>query len=132
MWLCCGVSVNYHSLADFRVGNQEFLDQLLIQSIAALLKEGLVSMQRMAQDGKEIRASAECGSFHREESLTKHLEQARQQVETLRKQLEAMEIRAQQTGRAKRDQKAGKERRASETDPQARVMKMANGASIGL
>jgi transposase len=160
MWLCGGVSVNYHSLADFRVGNQEFLDQLLIQSIAALRKEGLVSMQQVAQDGKKIRASAGSSSFHRKETLAKHLEQARQQMETLRKQLEenpnqlskrqkkareravrerlerleaakkqleAMEKRAQQTGRAKKDQKAGKKRRASESDPEARVMKMANG-----
>ena len=160
LWLCGGVSVNYHSLADFRVQHQEFLEQLLIQSIAALRMEGLVTLQQVALDGKKIRASAGSSSFHRKETLEKHLQQARQQVESLRQQLEenpnqlskrqqkareraarerqvrlekakqqleAMEKRAEQTGRAQRDQKAGKERRASETDPQARVMKMANG-----
>lgn len=160
LWLCGGVSVNYHSLADFRVQHQEFLEQLLIQSIAALRMEGLVKMEQVALDGKKMRASAGSSSFHRRETLEEHLEQARQQVESLRRQLEdnpnqlskrqqkareraarqrqerlekakqqleAMEKRAEQTGRAKADQKAGKERRASETDPEARVMKMANG-----
>ena len=160
LWLCGGVSVNYHTLADFRVGHQDFLDQLFIQSIAALRAERLVSMHQVAQDGKKIRASAGSSSFHRKETLDRHLEEARQQVEVLRKQLdenpnqlskqqqkarqraarermeriekakqqiEAMEKRAEETGHAKEDKKAGKVRRASETDPQARVMKMANG-----
>jgi transposase len=160
LWLCGGVSVNYHTLADFRVDHEAFLDHWLITSIASLRAEGLVSLEQVAQDGKKIRASAGSSSFHRKETLDKHLVQARQQVTTLRKQLdenpqqltkrqqkareraarerlerlekakqqlEAMEKRAEQTGRAKKDQKAGKERRASETDPEARVMKMANG-----
>jgi len=160
LWLCGGVSVNYHTLADFRVGHQDFLDQLFIQSIAALRAEGLVSLHQVAQDGKKIRASAGSSSFHRKETLGRHLKEARQQVEVLRKQLdenpnqlskqqqkarqraarermeriekakqqiEAMEKRAEETGHAKEDKKAGKVRRASETDPQARVMKMANG-----
>src|SRR5712692_6685955 len=39
-WLCGGVSVNYHTLADFRVGHPELLDGLLTTSVAALLAEG--------------------------------------------------------------------------------------------
>ena len=30
-WLCGGVSVNYHTLADFRVAHAELLDELLIR-----------------------------------------------------------------------------------------------------
>lgn len=160
MWLCGGVSVNYHSLADFRVNHEEYLEQLLIKSIAALQAEGLVTMEQVAQDGKKIRASAGSGSFHRKETLEKHLQQARKQVEQLRqeldknpnlitkgqakareraacerqerlekakKQLEEMEKRAEETGRARENKKKGKEHRASITDPEARVMKMANG-----
>ena len=159
-WLCGGVSVNYHTLADFRVDHEAFLDQLLVQSIAALTAEGLVTLERVAQDGKKIRASAGSSSFHRQQTLDKHLEQAHEQVSSLReeiakdpnqatkrqqaareraarerlerleaakRQLEQMEKRAEQTGRAKPDRKKGKERRASQTDPEARVMKMANG-----
>lgn len=159
-WLCGGVSVNYHTLADFRVDHEAFLDQLLVQSIAALTAEGLVTLERVAQDGKKIRASAGSSSFHRQQTLDKHLEQAQEQVSSLReeiakdpnqatkrqqaareratrerlerldaakRQLEQMEKRAEQTGRASQDRKKGKERRASQTDPEARVMKMANG-----
>ena len=160
MWLCGGVSVNYHSLADFRVTHQEFLEQLLIKSIAALQTEGLVTMQQVVQDGKKIRASAGSSSFHREGTLERHLEEARQQVESLRKeleenpnqltnrqkkareraarelqervekamqQLEVMEKRAEETGKAQENKRKGKEHRVSETDSEARVMKMANG-----
>ena len=43
-WLCGGVPVNYHSLADFRVERGELLDALLTASVAALMHEGLVSL----------------------------------------------------------------------------------------
>lgn len=35
-WLCGGVSVNYHGLADFRSGQGELLDALLIENVATL------------------------------------------------------------------------------------------------
>src|SRR6266404_147993 len=41
-WICGGVSVNYHTLADFRVKHVELLDQLLAQSLASMACEGLV------------------------------------------------------------------------------------------
>src|SRR5712692_546975 len=40
-WICGGVSVNYHTLADFRVQHPEVLDGLLTTSVAALLAQGL-------------------------------------------------------------------------------------------
>ena len=40
----CGV--NYHTLADFRVGPGEYLDEVLTTSVAALMAEGLVELQR--------------------------------------------------------------------------------------
>src|SRR5262249_46995429 len=54
-WLCGGVSVNYHTLADFRVGHPEVLDGLLTTSVAALMAEGLVELTRVAQDGVKVR-----------------------------------------------------------------------------
>jgi len=39
-WICGGVSVNYHTLADFRVEPAEVLDGLLTTSVAALVAEG--------------------------------------------------------------------------------------------
>ncbi len=160
-WMCGGVSVNYHTLADFRVDHQAYLNQLLIESVAALMGEGLVRLETVAQDGKKLRASAGSGSFHSAETLEARLAQARQQVETLRaelesdpgattrrqkaareravrerverldqarKELETKKAQAEKSGRAKKDAKnPRKKHRASRTDPQARVMKMANG-----
>ena len=36
-WICGGVSVNYHTLAEFRVTEVDLLDALLVESVAALL-----------------------------------------------------------------------------------------------
>src|SRR3954469_6747824 len=43
-WLCGGVSVNHHLLADFRVGCADLLDRLLCEHLAALAKAGLVDL----------------------------------------------------------------------------------------
>ena len=64
-WLCGGVPVNYHTLADFRVAQQAALDELLTQVVAALLAAGAVRLERVAQDGLRVRASAGAGSFRR-------------------------------------------------------------------
>ena len=53
-WICGGVSMNYHTLSDFRVAHPEFLDHLLTQSVATLMHEGLVTLDRVAQDGMRV------------------------------------------------------------------------------
>src|SRR5262249_35141786 len=55
-WLCGGVSVNYHTLSDFRVGNLDFLDGLLTHSVAVLREQDLVDLNRVAIDGMRVRA----------------------------------------------------------------------------
>src|SRR5262245_43202937 len=35
-WICGGVSVNYHTLSDFRVGHERALDELMTQILGAL------------------------------------------------------------------------------------------------
>src|SRR5260221_13444703 len=57
-WLCGGVRVNYHTLSDFRVAHLEFLDALLTHSVAVLREQQLVDLNRVAQDGLRVRASA--------------------------------------------------------------------------
>ena len=76
-WLCGGVSLNYHTLNDFRVDHEEALDDLLTQMIAVLTQAQIVSLARIAQDGTRIRASAGINSFGERETLEKHLEAAR-------------------------------------------------------
>lgn len=83
-WLCGGVSVNYHTLADFRSRGGEKWDDLLTRIVAALMTEGLVTMDRVAQDGMRVRADAGKSSFRRAERLEMFLEEAQRQVETLK------------------------------------------------
>lgn len=88
-WICGGVSVNYHTLSDFRTGHPEVLDDLLTHSVAALMHEGLVSLHRVAQDGMRVRAHAGASSFRRRVTLEECRSQAQEQVESLRQELEA-------------------------------------------
>lgn len=151
-WICGGVSVNYHTLSDFRTQNGTWLDSMLTQSVAVLMHAGVVDLKRTAQDGLRVRASAGAASFRREQTLRACLEQARQQVEQLRKELEADPGAARTREQAARERalRERKERvsealrqlpeaqasrkpedrpdaRVSTTDPDARVMKMADG-----
>jgi transposase/ribosomal protein L34 len=86
LWLVGGVSVNYHTLADFRVAHTELLDQLMTDGLAVLLYEGLIDLGETAQDSLRVRASAGSSSFRRRATLQECLEQARRHVERLRQQ----------------------------------------------
>jgi len=83
-WIAGGVSVNYHTLADFRVTHGDTLDALLTRSVATLLSEGLVTLTRVARDGVRVRASAGAASFRGRERLHQYLDQATAQVQALR------------------------------------------------
>lgn len=152
-WICGGVSVNHHSLSDFRVEQVEFLDRLLTHSAAVLMSRGLVRLQRVAQDGMRVRASAGAASFRRKGTLKRCLKEAEQQVERLRGELDddpgatarrqtaarhrAADDRQRRVREAleemeeveakKRSAEEREKARVSTTDPEARVMKMADG-----
>jgi transposase len=83
-WLCGSMGVNYHALSDFRVGHAAALDDLLTQTIAALVHQGLVDIQRISQDGFRVRAGAGSASFRRQGSLEEAIVQVRQQVNEVR------------------------------------------------
>lgn len=154
-WICGGVSVNHHSLSDFRNEATDLLNGLLTQSVTILVSEGLVELRRVAQDGMKVRASAGASSYRTRAGLNKLQKIARQQVETLAKEIEddpgaatkredaaqkkAAENRARRIDRALEEMaeaerrkrsnngKKKKEARTSTTDPSARVMKMPDG-----
>jgi len=151
-WICGDVSVNYHTLSDFRTDHGELLDQLLTQSVAVLLAEGLVDLNRVAQDGMRVRANAGAASFRRRPTLEEALAEAEAQVQALRTELEedpAASNRRQQKAReraarervqrikealdrlpeleAKKKPEDRDKARCSTTDPEATVMKMADG-----
>jgi len=160
-WLCGGVSVNYHTLSDFRVGHGELLDRLLTENVATLEACGLIDLDKLAQDGVRIRASAGATSFRRRGRLEEHLARAQEVVEQLKREVHDEpgasnqriraareraarervekvkaaiktldEVGAQRQRRMKTNRKQvekQKEPRASTTDPEVRVMKMADG-----
>src|SRR6185503_508569 len=85
-WLCGGVSVNYHALSDFRCDHEAVLDRLLTDSVTALVKDGLISLERLAQDG--VKAAAGAASFRRQGRLTVIREQMAERIEQLKNELE--------------------------------------------
>jgi DDE family transposase len=87
-WLLGGVSVNYHTLADFRVGHGELLDRLLTENVATLAACGLIDLDKLAQDGVRIRASAGATSYRRRARLEDHLARARDAVEQLKREVD--------------------------------------------
>ena len=149
-WLRGGVSVNYHTLSDFRVAHQTAVDALLTQSVAVLVHQRVVTLTRVAQDGTKVRARAGVRSFRRRPTLETALQLARQQVRRTAAQVQgevhAREAAAQQRATAERVARieaalaelpaveAAKRRnrskalpRTSTTDPEARVMKQMDG-----
>ena len=151
-WLTGGVSVNHHTLSDFRTGHVEFLDGLLTHSVAVLREQDLVDLNRVAVDGMRVRACAGAASFRRQQALEEHLAEARAQVARLKQEMDD-DPAAPSRRRAAARERAARERegrlrqalarlpeleakkkpddrhkaRASTTDAEATVMKMADG-----
>jgi transposase len=111
LWICGGVSVNHHTLSDFRTEHGEFLEQVLTDSIAVLLHQGLVALETVAQDGMRVRASAGSGSFRRAASLEEAQQRAQAHVDALRQQQEQDE---QDGDGGDRRRRAAQERAARE------------------
>jgi DDE family transposase len=108
LWLCGGVSVNHHLLSDFRVEHAAALDRLFTNTIAVLVKQGLVKVTRIAQDGTRVRASAGASSFRRASTLACLQQEAAAQVEALKRLLEDSRASAGLSAR----QRAARERAA--------------------
>lgn len=156
-WLCGGVSLNYHTINDFRVDHEEALDNLLTQMLAVLIRAGIVAVQRIAQDGTRVRASAGVNSFQEAETLEKHLQAAREHLEAVKQAAADPKLSAQQKGARERAAREHQQRleqalvelekvkqakaqqkdkpskdsppRASSTDPEARLMRMPDGGT---
>jgi transposase len=109
-WLCGGVSMNHHTLSDFRARNLDAWDELLTHLVGSLLASGLVTMKRVAQDGMRVRASAGKSSFRRRATLEKCLAEAQDQVRTLR------ELAEESPDELTKRQRAARERAASERE----------------
>ncbi len=148
------MQINYHTLSDFRVDHGAVLDNLLSENVAALMAANVVKLKRVAQDGVRVRASAGAASFRREDKLKAYLEEAREEVHRLKRQIEAdpgalnrkTQAARERAARERQErvnaalqrlpeiretkQRQGKEpenARASTTDTEASVMKMGDG-----
>jgi hypothetical protein len=120
-----------------------------VQILGLLSADGLITLERVMQDGTKIRAHAAQDSFRSKERVEQGLKQAREQVaaveamseeETSRRVVKARQ-RAQRERQERLEQaleefeklaeegsaKDKEKRRVSTTDPQARVMKQPDG-----
>lgn len=88
-WLCGGVSVNYHTISDFRKNNSNEFDQLITETIARLMEKDLVTLKRVSQDGMRVKASAGSSSSRRKPKLKELLVIAKEQLEALRHEIDA-------------------------------------------
>ncbi|MDP3413442.1 MAG: transposase, partial [Polaromonas sp.] len=143
-----------HALNDFRSTNEALMDDLLTSNVAALAAVGAVRLERVAQDGMRVRANAGAASLRRKPRLQRHLADARELVQTLKKQaksdsglagrraqtaqLRAAQQREQRIALAldwlpeleaakRRNGDKPEQARASTTDADATNMKMADG-----
>ena len=150
-WLCASVQVGYHTISDFRSQHGDVVDELITQVLALLMKEDLVDLCRVAQDGTRVRASAGAASFRREQTLKALMDQAHAHLETVTREAADPAISARRAAARKRGARQRIERleaalkqipqvaetkkrngaktppRVSTTDPDARVMKRGDG-----
>jgi hypothetical protein len=155
-WIAGGVSLNYHTINDFRVDHGEALDHVFTQVIATLVKADVIEVKRLTQDGVRVRAHAGAASFRSESSLERLHDEARAHLEAIKKQndpafsaqqqakrladakdrearlAEALkQLPMQQAAQEKAAKRSGlsdkRQTRMSTTDPDARKMKMASG-----
>src|SRR5258707_1756027 len=149
-WLTGLEEVNYHTLADFRVEKQQELDELFTQVLATLSKEGLIKMEQVMQDGTKIKAQASTRSYRQEEAIREHLEKARRRVAEMgdprndesspkarqaqararREQQERLESALEELQKwqeRKGGEKAKREKRGGNKDPDAKGMHQPEG-----
>jgi transposase len=146
-WLTGMETVGAHTLSDFRVAHGEALQELFIQVLAVLSAEGLVPLARVMQDGTKIRAAAASKRFRRQPRIEAALTEARAVVAAVDAVPDPTVRAAQQRARARaaRDRVRRLETarqtfdalaaarstvdRVSTTDPDARIMKFAEGGT---
>ena len=148
-WLTAGEIVNHHTLSDFRITETMKLERLFSQVLAVLDQDGLIDLSVVMQDGTKISAVAGNQSLHRRKTLEEHLAQAQAVVAELGQQCQSESQEQTETGvrrRARervgrlqqalevlgqREQAAEKrdraQVRASESEPETRKMKHADG-----
>jgi transposase len=109
-WMCGGLSMNYHTLNDFRVGHQQALDALFTATLGRLMHAELVTVTRISQDGVRVRASAGGKSFRRRPTLEACLAEAEAHLADLRKEQDLPENQEAQAQEQRRKTQAAEDR----------------------
>lgn len=147
-WIVGDATVCHDRLSRFRVEHEAALDRLMTDILGVLVHRGLLSLRLVSVDGMRVRASASAPSFRREGSLDACREHAALHLKAVLAQADDPELTAKQKAARERGARdfaarieaaieavhelAAKPKaplipRASTTDPEARVMKMADG-----
>jgi transposase len=108
-WLTGSRVINAHTLSDFRVKHDTALNGLFVQTLGLLSVEGLITLERVMQDGTKIRAKAAADSFRRQQRVEQALKEAKAQVAAV----EAMSEEEGSRRMAKARQRAPRAARAS-------------------
>lgn len=83
-WLCADSEINYHTLSDFRISQQERLEGLFASVLRALNGEGLIDLEVVTQDGTKVRARAGKQSLHRRAKIERELGLAREYMREMK------------------------------------------------
>jgi transposase len=105
-WLTGSQVINAHTLSDFRVKHDKALNGLFAQTLGLLSAAGLITLERVMQDGTKIRAQAAADSFRRKERVEQALKEAKEQVAAV----EAMSEEEGSRRRAKARERAARQR----------------------
>jgi Transposase DDE domain len=139
--------INAHTLSDFRVKHDTALNGLFVQTLGLLSVDGLITLERVMQDGTKIRAKAAADSFRRQERVEQALKEAKAQVAAVeamseeegsrrmakarqraaRERQERLEQALKEFDQLEKEDKDKEQRRVSTSDPEARVMKQPGG-----
>lgn len=88
-WLRGDVPLNYHLLSDFRWQAAVAVDRLLMQGVAALWSEGLVSLASLSDDGIRIRISAGASCLRKLATLERLRTEVAERIARLRQEIDA-------------------------------------------
>jgi len=139
--------INAHTLSDFRVKHDTALNGLFVQTLGLLSVDGLITLERVMQDGTKIRAKAAADSFRRPQRIEQALKEAKAQVAAVeamseeegsrrmakarqraaRERQERLEQALKEFEQLKKEDKDKEQRRVSTSDAEARVMKQPGG-----
>ena len=146
-WLTGSRVINAHTLSDFRVKHDPALNGLFVQRLGLLSADGLITLERVMQDGTKIRAKAAADSFRRQQRVEQGLKEAKAQVAAVeamseeegsrrmakarqraaRERQQRLEQALKEFDQLEKEDKDKEQRRVSTSDPEARVMKQPGG-----